>query len=124
MLRNSMMTLTFLAGFSSAAVAADFDAGALHEEFMGAFNDRQWEQVKSMLAEDSVFHRANAAEVYSGPDAIVDHFEHQSGASGTSSSFGSSRRTRSPALTDGWWNAATSQLPRAPTTAPAMPART
>lgn len=75
MLRNSMMTLTFLAGFSSAAVAADFDAGALHEEFMGAFNDRQWEQVKSMLAEDSVFHRANAAEVYSGPDAIVDHFE-------------------------------------------------
>jgi hypothetical protein len=30
---------------------------------------------KALLAEDAVFHRANAAEVQSGPDAIVAHFE-------------------------------------------------
>jgi ketosteroid isomerase-like protein len=75
MFPRCVLTLTVIAGFASAAAAADFDADALHEEFMAAFNDRQWEEVKSMLAEDSVFHRANAAEVYSGPDAIVDHFE-------------------------------------------------
>lgn len=75
MFRHSVMALTFLAGFGGSAAAADFDAGALHEEFMGAFNDRQWEEVKSILAEDSVFHRANATEVYSGPNAIVDRFE-------------------------------------------------
>ena len=45
---------------------------------MDAFNNRQWDEVKAQLAEDAVFHRANAAEVYSGPDAIVGHFE-QSG---------------------------------------------
>jgi ketosteroid isomerase-like protein len=75
MFRNSVMTLTLFAAFGGSAVAADIDADALHEEFMAAFNGRQWDEVKSMLAEDSVFHRANAAEVYSGPDAIVDHFE-------------------------------------------------
>jgi ketosteroid isomerase-like protein len=75
MFPRCVLTLTFIAGLGGSAVAADFDAGALHEEFMAAFNDRQWDAVKSMLAEDSVFHRANAAEVYSGPDAIVGHFE-------------------------------------------------
>ena len=75
MSRHSVMALTFLAGFGGSAAAADLDAAALHEEFMGAFNDRQWEEVKSILAEDSVFHRANATEVYSGPEAIVEHFE-------------------------------------------------
>ena len=75
MLRNSVMTLTLLIGFGGSAVAAEFDAGTQHGKFVDAFNNRQWEDVKSVLAEDSVFHRANATEVYSGPDAIVDHFE-------------------------------------------------
>jgi hypothetical protein len=75
MFRHSVMTLTLLVGCGGSAVAAEFDAGAQHDRFMGAFNNRQWEGVKSVLAEDSVFHRANATEVYSGPDAIVDHFE-------------------------------------------------
>jgi hypothetical protein len=75
MLRHSVMVLTVLAGFGGGAVAADFDADAHHDKFIDAFNNRQWEDVKALLAEDSVFHRANAAEVYSGPDAIVAHFE-------------------------------------------------
>jgi hypothetical protein len=75
MLRHSVITLTLLAGFGGSAVAADFDADAQHAKLTEAFNSRQWEEVKSLLADDSVFHRANATEVYSGPDAIVDHFE-------------------------------------------------
>ena len=60
--------------------AADFDAGAVHETFMTAFNNRQWDDVRSLLAEDSTFHRANAEEVYVGPDAIVGRFEDTVGA--------------------------------------------
>ena len=75
MFRRSVMALALVVGGGGSAVAADFDAGALHEEFMDAFNNRKWEEVKSILAQDSVFHRANATEVYSGPDAIVDRFE-------------------------------------------------
>jgi ketosteroid isomerase-like protein len=69
------MALTLLVGVGGSAAAADFDADAHHAKFIDAFNNRQWEEVKSLLAEDSVFHRANATEVYSGPDAIVNHFE-------------------------------------------------
>lgn len=75
MFRHSVMVLTLLVDFGGSAAAADFDADAHHAKFIDAFNNRQWEDVKSLLAEDSVFHRGNATEVYSGPDAIVDHFE-------------------------------------------------
>jgi ketosteroid isomerase-like protein len=74
MLRYPVVTLPLVLGFAGAA-AADFDAAAAHAKFMDAFNNRQWEEVKAVLAEDSVFHRANATEVDSGPDAIVDRFE-------------------------------------------------
>jgi hypothetical protein len=69
------MALTLLTGFGSSAAAGDFDADAHHPKLTEAFNNRQWEEVKSLLADDSVFHRANATEVYSAPDAIVDPFE-------------------------------------------------
>ena len=75
MFRNSVMALALIVSVGGSAAAADFDAEAQHARFMDAFNNRQWEEVKSLLAEDSVFHRANATEVYSGPDAIVSHFE-------------------------------------------------
>jgi ketosteroid isomerase-like protein len=74
MLRQLAMALPLCAGFASIA-AADFDADPLHDKLIDAFNNRQWEDVKSLLAEDSVFHRGNAGEVYAGPDAIADHFE-------------------------------------------------
>jgi ketosteroid isomerase-like protein len=75
MVRNSVMALSLLIGLGGSAVAAEFDASTHHDRFVDAFNNRQWEEVKSLLADDSVFHRANATEVYSGPDAIVAHFE-------------------------------------------------
>jgi ketosteroid isomerase-like protein len=74
MLGRIVMVLPILAGFAAAAAAADFDPKAAHASFIDAFNNRQWDEVKAQLAEDSVFHRANATEVYSGPDAIVGHF--------------------------------------------------
>jgi ketosteroid isomerase-like protein len=69
------MMFVLVVGFAGSAASAEFDADAQHAQFMDAFNNRQWEEVRSLLAEDSVFHRANATEVYSGPDAIVAHFE-------------------------------------------------
>jgi ketosteroid isomerase-like protein len=75
MLGRLVMALPILAGFGATVAAADFDATAAHAKFMDAFNNRDWAAVKAQLAEDSVFHRANAAEVQSGPDAIVAHFE-------------------------------------------------
>jgi hypothetical protein len=69
------MVLPVLAGFAGPAVAADFDPAAAHAKFIDVFNNRQWADVKALLADDSVFHRANAGEVYSGPDAIVGTFE-------------------------------------------------
>lgn len=74
MLRQSVIALALVLGAGTAA-AADFDAGAAHANLVDAFNNRQWEELKPLLAEDAVFHRAGAAEVYSGPDAIVDRFE-------------------------------------------------
>jgi ketosteroid isomerase-like protein len=70
-----VLMLPILTGLAGVATAADFDADAAHSQFIDAFNDRQWDALKAQLADDSVFHRANAAEVYSGPDAIVGHFE-------------------------------------------------
>ena len=75
MLGRLVMVLPILTGLAGVAAAADFNPDAAHAKFMDAFNNRQWDEVKAQLAEDAVFHRANAAEVYSGPDAIVGHFE-------------------------------------------------
>ena len=58
----------------TSAGAAEFSAEAAHEPFMQAFNGRDWDGVKSVLADDAVFHRANAEEVYVGPDEIVGRF--------------------------------------------------
>jgi ketosteroid isomerase-like protein len=75
MLGRFLVALPMVAAFGGAIAAADFDAEAAHTKFIDAFNNRQWDEVKALLADDSVFHRANATEVYSGPDAIVGHFE-------------------------------------------------
>jgi hypothetical protein len=75
MLRHLVMALPLCTGLIAPAAAADFNADPLHDKLIDAFNNRQWEDVTSLLAEDSVFHRANAEEVYTGPDEIAGHFE-------------------------------------------------
>jgi hypothetical protein len=51
------------------------DPSAAHDKFKQAFNERQWEDVKAMLADDAAFHRANADEVQVGPEEITARFE-------------------------------------------------
>ncbi|MGI9503375.1 MAG: nuclear transport factor 2 family protein [Geminicoccaceae bacterium] len=67
-------------GLSVSAKAGDFDTGVAHGAFTDAFNNRQWEDVKSVLTEDSVFHRASGEDVFMGPDAIVERFSSTIGA--------------------------------------------
>jgi ketosteroid isomerase-like protein len=75
MLERLVMALPVAMGLASAAAAADFDPKVAHAGFIDAFNNRDWATVKAQLADDATFHRANAGEVQSGPDAIVAHFE-------------------------------------------------
>lgn len=76
------LTATFLAActLATAASAADFEAKVAHGPFIDAFNNRQWDDVKSVLTDDSVFHRATGEEVFIGPDAIVERFSSTIGA--------------------------------------------
>jgi ketosteroid isomerase-like protein len=69
-----------IAGSAGIAAAADFDAKAEHAKFIAAFNSRQWDEVKSMLAADSVFHRSKGEQVYIGRDAVLGRFEKTIGA--------------------------------------------
>ena len=62
------------------AYAGDFDATASHNAFIDAFNSRDWDAVKAVLTDDSVFHRANGDQVFVGPDAIVERFSSTIGA--------------------------------------------
>jgi ketosteroid isomerase-like protein len=62
------------------AYAGDFDATASHGKFIDAFNSRDWDAVKAVLTDDSVFHRANGDQVFVGPDAIVERFSSTIGA--------------------------------------------
>ena len=62
------------------AQAGDFDAAASHRAFMDAFNNRDWDTVKSVLTEDSVFHRASGEDAFVGPAAIVERFSSTIGA--------------------------------------------
>lgn len=75
----SVSTLSAVAAASPGSVFAA-DPGAAHDKFMEAFNARQWDEVRSLLAADAAFHRANAEEVYVGPEAIVERFESTIGA--------------------------------------------
>ena len=94
------------------AHAGDFDAAKSHDTFMDAFNSRDWDAVKSVLTEDSVFHRASGEEAFVGRDAIVERFSSTIGApriSGTLSSPNLIRARSSPARMGAWSSAAISR---------------
>lgn len=57
------------------ATASAQDIGAAHETFRKAFNERAWTELRKVLADDIVFHRANSPDVYLGPDAVVGRLE-------------------------------------------------
>jgi ketosteroid isomerase-like protein len=79
-MQRSIIALTLLGCVATSATAAEFNVNAAHDEFTNAFNSREWDVLKAMLAEDIVFHRANATEVYAGPDAVVGRFQDTIGA--------------------------------------------
>jgi len=60
---------------AGAAQGADLDIDAHHGKFIDAFNGRQWQDLKALLAPDIVFHRASGEEVFIGPDAVIGRFE-------------------------------------------------
>lgn len=79
-MKRSIIALTMLGCVATGTAAAEFNVKAAHGEFTTAFNSREWDGLKAMLAEDVVFHRANATEVYAGPDAVVGRFQDTIGA--------------------------------------------
>jgi hypothetical protein len=70
-----VIALALFASLGGSAVASDFDAAAAHAGFIKAFNSRQWSDLKPLLADDIVFHRANADTVYIGSDQVLGRFE-------------------------------------------------
>lgn len=56
------------------AVNADLDVKAADQAFVAAFNERDWDALRAHLADDVVFHRANADSVQVGEDAVIEHF--------------------------------------------------
>jgi ketosteroid isomerase-like protein len=80
MLGSRFVIIAAVVMTASGAYAGDFDVAASHTDFIEPFNSRDWEGVKSVLAEDSVFHRASGDQVFLGPDAIVERFSSTIGA--------------------------------------------
>lgn len=80
MLKHLATTIIVTGSLTTAAHAGDFNAEAAHKAFIDAFNNRQWDAVKSVLTDDSVFHRAVGDEVFIGPDAIIERFSSTIGA--------------------------------------------
>jgi hypothetical protein len=80
MLRQLILASVILGSQLAPAASAEFDAEAAHRAFTESFNARNWSALRSVLADDVVFHRANAPEVYVGADAVVEIFTSTIGA--------------------------------------------
>lgn len=80
MIRYCVSAASVLFAFSTNVAAADFDAESVHGQFIDAFNNRQWDEVKSVFTAESVFHRASGEDVFIGPDAIIERFSSTIGA--------------------------------------------
>ena len=75
-MRSFLITAaTALVISASGVAAAEFSAESVHSKFIQAFNSRDWNSVKQILADDAVFHRANAEEVFVGSDAVMKVFQ-------------------------------------------------
>lgn len=73
MLKQSIIAaILATAGLPVAATAAEFQQA--HDAFRDAFNARDWDAIRTVLADDVVFHRAAAHEVFVGEDAVIEHF--------------------------------------------------
>ena len=71
-MRIHALGLALCLAFGVPAAGAEFRAQTAHKGLIEGFNSRDWSAVKRVLADDVVFHRANAKEVFIGPDAVVE----------------------------------------------------
>lgn len=63
--------------FISTPLLAD-ESGMLNkarEDFINAFNDRNWEAVKDMFADEALFHRGNGDTLYKGKGDVADRLK-------------------------------------------------
>ncbi len=60
---------------STIAAGADFGPAKAHDAFREAFNARNWEGVRTLLADDVVFQRAASTDVHAGPDAVIGNLD-------------------------------------------------
>ncbi len=68
---RTLVGISLAASLAAVAAAKDFGPASAHSEFRDAFNARDWDTVRTLLADDAVFQRATSAEVHSGPDAVI-----------------------------------------------------
>ncbi len=80
MFKAALIALGLVIGAGTASGAENFDAGKLHAQFTEAFNARDWDGLKALLADDIVFHRASGQDVFIGPDAVIKRFSSTIGA--------------------------------------------
>ena len=80
MFKAALIGLGLIVGAGTAWGAGNFDAGKLHAQFTEAFNSRDWDGLKALLANDIVFHRASGENVFIGPDAVIERFSSTIGA--------------------------------------------
>lgn len=64
----------------TSAGAGDPATNKLHAKFTTAFNARDWDGLKALMADDIVFHRATGDGVFIGPDAVISRFSSTIGA--------------------------------------------
>ena len=72
MLKHLTLTSLAFAGIANTAAAAELQQA--RDTFRTAFNSRDWNAMKPVLADDVVFHRAAAHEVFVGEDAVIEQF--------------------------------------------------
>jgi hypothetical protein len=75
MLLGVGLAATMATAFAGAVSAAEFGPAGAHKEFQEAFNARDWEKVRILLADEVVFQRASSTDVFAGPDAVIGNLQ-------------------------------------------------
>ena len=97
---------SFCLALSVTAAGAEFTAQTAHKSLIERFNSRDWAAVRKVLADDVVFHRANAKEVFIGADAVVAALKQPIAESWNVKFAALNSTTSSLAKIGAWWNGA------------------
>lgn len=75
MVRTKFLAASLGVVLSTGAIAAEFGPVKAHDAFREAFNARDWDKVRTQLADDVVFQRATSTDIHSGPDAVLGNLQ-------------------------------------------------